>query len=389
MGGESNDALPQMATRITEYHAAHPCAIPANRERGVRSVGVMTPAALGLHPWRSSAARSVTVEAIDGLGTDVRATIDWAVRIGRDAPLPGGGRTAQLWELLAETARLDVGAARILEPHLDARAILCQARREGLDIDAALDAVGADRDASWGVFAAEAPGVRLEATANGADGWRLDGTKPWCSLAASLSHALVTAWVSPDERGLFAVPLGAAGVSARSGPWVSRGLSQVISAPVDFDGVSAVPVGEPGWYLSRPGFAWGGIGVAAAWWGGVLPVHDALVAAAGRDGADQIAWFSAGSSDAALWAARAVLAEAAEAIDTGSGDEDTATLAGRTRAVVADAVERVLALADHALGPGPLTSDEDHARRVADLRVYVRQHHGERDLARLGRRLLP
>jgi hypothetical protein len=59
-------------------------------------------------------------------------------------------------------------------------------------------------------------------------------------------------------------------------------------------------------------------------------------------------------------------------------------LVERTRAVVADAVERVLDLTDRALGPRPLTTDEAHARRVADLRVYLRQHHGERDLARLG-----
>jgi hypothetical protein len=38
----------------------------------------------------------------------------------------------------------------------------------------------------------------------------------------------------------------------------------------------------------------------------------------------------------------------------------------------------------HALGPAPLAFDEDHARRVADLELYLRQHHAERDLARLG-----
>ncbi|MFB7892424.1 acyl-CoA dehydrogenase [Microbacterium sp. NPDC056044] len=349
----------------------------------------MAPAAPVLSPWHESAECPATAAAIEGLGTDVAATITWAVRVGRDAPLPGSGETARLWELLADAARADVAAARILEPHLDALAILDQARGDGVDVDRELDEIGADRDASWGVFAAEGPGMRLEASPHGADGWRLNGTKPWCSLAASLSHAVVTAWVTPDARGLFAVPLSATGVSARPGPWVSRGLSQVVSAPVDFDGVRAVPIGEPGWYLSRAGFAWGGIGVAAAWWGGALPLHEALIAAAARDGADQLSWFAAGSTDAALWGARAVLAEAAEAVDSGRGAEEAGTLAARARAVVADAVERVLALSDRALGPGPLTADEDHARRVADLRIYVRQHHGERDLARLGGRLLP
>jgi hypothetical protein len=39
---------------------------------------------------------------------------------------------------------------------------------------------------------------------------------------------------------------------------------------------------------------------------------------------------------------------------------------------------------DRALGPGPLCLDEQHARAVADLTVYVRQSHAERDLAALG-----
>ena len=58
--------------------------------------------------------------------------------------------------------------------------------------------------------------------------------------------------------------------------------------------------------------------------------------------------------------------------------------AARARAVVADAVETTIAEAAHALGPLPLVADEAHARRVADLQVYVRQHHAERDLAKIG-----
>ena len=58
----------------------------------------------------------------------------------------------------------------------------------------------------------------------------------------------------------------------------------------------------------------------------------------------------------------------------------------RVRQVVADSAETVLAAVDHALGPAPLTSEEEHAGRVADLRVYLRQHHAERDTAALGAR---
>ena len=58
------------------------------------------------------------------------------------------------------------------------------------------------------------------------------------------------------------------------------------------------------------------------------------------------------------------------------------------RQVVADSAEETLTRLAHALGPAPLTGDEEHARRVADLTVYLRQHHAERDLARQGSMVL-
>ena len=56
----------------------------------------------------------------------------------------------------------------------------------------------------------------------------------------------------------------------------------------------------------------------------------------------------------------------------------------RVRAVVEAAVESAVRRTGRALGPGPLARDADHAQRVADLEVYVRQSHAERDLATLG-----
>lgn len=320
-----------------------------------------------------------TSTRVAGFGTDVEATLAWAVAVGAtravDRPLVDD------WSLLASVAARDVAAARVLEPHLDALDILDQARRDGIDID--VDAIGADAGSSWGVFAAEGPGARLDAH-RGPRGWRLTGTKPWCSLAQHLSHALVTAWVG-DERRLFAVALRTAEVSARSGPWHARGLTAVVSAPVDFASAVAVPVGEPGWYLRRPGFARGGVGVAACWWGGAIPLRAALLEAARRPDADQLSRAHLGRVDTALWNARLTLGSAVREMDgPGSLTADPGTLAARTRAVVADAVEVTLSESARALGPLPLVADEAHARRVADLQIYVRQHHADRDLARIG-----
>ncbi len=317
--------------------------------------------------------------SIEGFGLHPERTLPWVVRAGTAAPLPGT-RTADLWRLLAETARIDVAAARMLEPHLDALAILAEARRDGVPLDLRM----ADAGGSWGVFAAEGGDdpVRAERQADGT--WRLTGTKPWCSLAAQLDRALITAWVD-DDRGLFAVDLRGPSVSTRPGPWVPRGLAQVVSAPIDLDRAPALPVGGPGWYLRRPGFAWGGMGVAAVWWGGAQPLADTLSARARIAGADQLAEVYAGEADAASWASSIALAAAARAVDDGVDGEPARLLAARVRAVVAGNVRAVLALEARALGPGPASVDETHARRVADLELYVRQDHADRDLARLGR----
>ncbi len=63
-------------------------------------------------------------------------------------------------------------------------------------------------------------------------------------------------------------------------------------------------------------------------------------------------------------------------------------LAARVRASIADLVEETIRRAGHALGPAPLSFDAEHARRIADLQLYVRQHHAERDQASLGRAAL-
>ena len=192
---------------------------------------------------------------------DVPRTVDDALRADLAGPTcsPARARRRELWELLATLGATDLGVARAVEPHLDARAILAQA---GMP----------DRDGrTWGVFAAEGPGVRLDAVDDG-DGWRLDGTKPWCSLAGVLDAALVTAHLAGGGRALFAVDLHDPGVRLLDQAWASRGLAEIPSTAVAFDDVAATPVGAPGWYLERPGFWWGGIGVAACWFGGAVGI---------------------------------------------------------------------------------------------------------------------
>jgi len=325
------------------------------------------------------------VDAARQVGGDADRALELASRLGPEAPQPGSGETLRRWRLLTEIAAADLTAGRVAEAHLDALAILSEAGL-GLD-DPALENLNVSPASTWGVFAAEGPGVRVDAVET-AEGWTLSGTKPWCSLAGSLRHALVTAH-TPGGRRLFAVDLRSPDIATKTGTWVSRGLAQVVSTPIVLDAAPAVPVGADNWYLERPGFAWGGIGVAACWFGGLLGVARTMAGAAAEREPDQIGLMHLGAVDLAVTRCQVVLEDAAVRLDAGHAvGAAGSVLANRVRSIAADAAEEVIVRAGHALGPAPLTQDEDHARRVADLTVYVRQHHAERDLAALGRALL-
>ncbi|WP_430592426.1 acyl-CoA dehydrogenase [Humidisolicoccus flavus] len=271
------------------------------------------------------------------------------------------------WEALASIAAHDLAVARAVEPHFDAVNIFSELG----------EAPPRER---FGVFAAEGGNDPLTARSTG-HGWELTGTKPWCSLAAQLDSALVTAHISDEERALFRVDLRQNGVTVVPGAWHARGLAEIPSGPIRFESVAAQAVGAPSWYLTREGFALGGIGVAACWYGGAVgvarTVHDAAVT---RPNPHLLAHL--GAIDARLQDARRALnAASAPGIDPA----DTKILAKRVRATVANTCEEVLGRAARALGPGPLALDAAHAKQTADLALYVRQHHAERDQESLGR----
>lgn len=243
-------------------------------------------------------------------------------------------------------------------------------------------------DELWGVWAAEAPDAVVTARGVG-DALVLGGIKAWCSGAGLCTHALVTADLTEGRRGLFAVDLRDEAVRPQERTWRNAGMADSDTRAVQFNSAPAVLVGHPGDYLNRPGFWFGAIGVAACWLGGAQAVTAPLYRRAAAGSADDHLLAHLGAVDAAITAARATLAVAADQVDGDPGDSSglAELTARRARAVVEKAVDEALTRTDRALGPGPLCVDEQHARAVADLTVYVRQSHAERDLAALGRLL--
>jgi alkylation response protein AidB-like acyl-CoA dehydrogenase len=295
-----------------------------------------------------------------------------AVGSGRlDVPLPGSGATRERWAAFTDLAEEDLSLARLGEGHADAVAILAE-----------LDGPPPAPGSRWGVWAANPPGPNVTASRQGSS-WVLHGTKQYCSGARVCTHALVTA-TAGDEARLFAVAVE--DLEPREGSWPATGMAGSDTLDVGFSGIAAEPVGPPGGYTSRPGFSHGGAGVAACWYGGARGVARALLRAAAKRDVGPHALAHLGAVDIALQTARDALGQAADEIDADPGDlrGEGPLRALRVRALTEASATDVLARTGRALGAGPLSHDEAHSRAVADLTVYLRQHHAERDLARLG-----
>lgn len=296
-------------------------------------------------------------------------------------PEPGRGQTPRRWSVLAELGRTDLTLARLAEGHVDALAILAEANRTPA------------RDALYGVWAAKAGGTGAVIEQR-PSGLRLSGLVRFCSGARLLDRALVAA-AGPDEAGggwLVEVDLAAVGVRPDPGSWPALGMDDSDSLDVRFHDVLVTEqmiVGVDDWYLRRRGFRLGSGGVAAVWLGGAMGVYDRVCWTLRDRGGDpdehQLA--HVGALATSLRCADALLANTAYAIDADPELDLTASIALGKAA--AEAVGRsVVDIAPRITGPGPLCWDASFAQHLADLAVYIRQHHAERDLAVLGRHLL-
>jgi alkylation response protein AidB-like acyl-CoA dehydrogenase len=286
-------------------------------------------------------------------------------RSGSRLRLPASGATAERFAGLAAIAEGNLVAARLVEAHADALAILAELRSPP-----------PTTDRLWGVWAAETTPVTLHSV--GGD-WRLHGMKSCCSGAHLCSHALVTA-----GDVLVRVDLDQSEVHARPSNWCGPGMSGSDTAEVEFDGTRCEPVGRPGDYLNRPGFWHGAVGVAACWHGGARAIARTLQAAHEQRPLNPHALAHLGAIEAQLFAAWSTLMAAADVIDA-QPDADAHRVALSVRAVVERAATETIDRVGRALGPAPLAVDGVHAQRVADLLVYLRQSHAERDLEALGR----
>lgn len=290
-------------------------------------------------------------------------------------PLPGSGRTTERFEVLAGVAKRNLSLGRLAEGHLDALAILAEA-----------GGAPADRADTYGVWAARSPDSQTRAVRRGG-AWVLRGSKPFCSGAGFLDRALVTA-ESDDGYRLFDVDLRSSPRTVEYESWQAVGMAASDSQTYIFDDMevpASSEVGEPGFYLDRPGFWFGASGVAACWSGGAAGLLEVVVAGAGAS-APELSLAAMGRAGARVESMQTLIEAEAARIDVDPTDSkgDARRRALALRQVVHDLCVDVLSLTAEAGGARPLCHDRRQAERAADLFVYLAQHHGNRDAVGIG-----
>ena len=286
-------------------------------------------------------------------------------------PLPGGGATGERFARLRE----------------------CAARRS----IARADGRGAHRRVwpSWPRRVARRPpaasacGRRRGAQPNCLEGgpgrWRLRATVPWCTGAGLVVEAR---WSPPTTNRVRPSSWSTwlARASSCSTPtWRSTAFAATDTRTVAFDVAldDDEVVGLEGWYLDRPGFWHGAVGVAACWAGCATGLLQ-RVEPRWKDEPHGLAHL--GAIDAVRWELATVL-DAAAAADRRRTRRrrrrpppSTARPPprGRRRRGDRPRVER-------ALGPAPMAMDAEVAEMIAACDLYRRQCHAERDLEQLGR----
>lgn len=322
-------------------------------------------------------------EALARMGTGERPAHALAQLIQQgfdELPLPGRGATLQRWRMLCAVAEHDLSLAKLYEGHTDALAI---------QMELAPD-LNRLNGATWGMWASESPEGRTSIESLGADEVSLNGRKAWCSGADHVSHGLLTAWTAEGSKPqLVRVAMRQPGVTVSGAAWHAVGMAASASFEVTFHDATGHLVGDEGAYLHRPGFWHGGAGVAACWHGGAMALARTLKWAmaetpTGSRSAFRLA--ALGKVDVALQSTAAILREAAQWIDD-HPRMDASAVALRSRLAAERNATLVLDEVGRALGATPFCRDRLFARIAADLPVFVRQSHAERDLAALGERM--
>ncbi len=278
------------------------------------------------------------------------------------------GAAVRTVTLLRCLGRANLSVARLIEGHMNALKLIMLYG----DCFQQDEAFSASRlGALFGVWGADSDKpVTIERTSAGA---RLNGAKRFASGLGLVDRAIVTA-TTPDGPQLM---LLAARDPARmdASVWQTSGMRATASGIYDFDGFSvtgAAYIGKPGDYTREPHFEGGVWRYAAAQVGGMEAIAKvARTAVAGTDDPHQlrrVAELAMLCETGRLWVERA-----AERAEHPEADDAAVAYVLLAREVVEQTAQKVIALADRALGSRSFFNGHPVERMRRDLAFFLRQ----------------
>ncbi|WP_298447476.1 hypothetical protein [uncultured Marinobacter sp.] len=292
-------------------------------------------------------------------------------------PFMGEGHSLARLSFLTTIARHDLGLARLIEGHLDATQILREAQ------------CPAGKDMLYAIWASGGPADTSQITQSDVTGrsTELNGSKPFCSGSDIVDRALV--YIYPSEQ-IIEINLRTIDAGKRlvfdGGLWKSNAFSETHTWTVTFNDLpitQADYVGEPTWYFERPGFCLGALAPAACWAGGAIALVDSVRERTLKDGHAKA---HLGAMAASAHSMQLMLKWGAEQIDADPTNQSGSMfpVALLVRHHIERGCTEILDRFGRTLGPRPFAFEADNARRIAELNLYIRQCHAERDLEELG-----
>lgn len=300
----------------------------------------------------------------------MRAGLQHAVTRGRDA---WTGSFPDLVDALVSVARVDLCLARLVEGHADGLRILAEASCP-------------EREGTYGVWASRSAGTGL-AVDREERGWHVAGELRFASGIDLIDRALVSATYGDNHHVLLDISASLVAADRSSWPTTAMDASRSFTVTLDAEVPDTDQVGDIDFYLGRPGFVVGGLGVAAVWVGGAQHVADLVATSASRFPLSPLQHRRLGVIEQTVWQATALVTSAAGQLDDLTA-EQTTRVVGQTRTAVVVACDHIIAEAALVAGPAGLSQDVRLARTLQDLALYVRQHHLDRELANLGERAI-